>query len=249
MITEGRNQGQRDALADAPLAISSGSAITFGVMRVTFDRFAFDSERRELLEHGRSIHLPPKVYRLLEILIEGAPRALSKQDLLEAIWRQTFVEESCLAGLVNDLRTALGDRPRNAQFVRTVHGFGYAFIGMLVTGNPPIHAGTIVFRGQELPLRQGVNVLGRDASTDVQIDDPTVSRSHASITLTANTATVEDLASKNGTFLDGVRLTGSAPLAEGQAIVLGDAQLVFRRSLTSASTVSVLLKAGGSQSR
>jgi hypothetical protein len=187
-------------------------------MRTTFDRYAFDSERRELLRDGESIHLPPKAYRLLEILIESAPRALSKQALCESIWPQTFVEESSLAGLVNDLRSALGDRHTRA--------------------------GTIIFRGQELPLHDGVNVLGRDGTCDVQIDDPTVSRSHATITLEKTSTTIEDLASKNGTFLDGVQLIGTAPLAEGQTIVLGDARLVFRRTLTSASTVSVMQKPG-----
>jgi DNA-binding winged helix-turn-helix (wHTH) protein len=209
-------------------------------MRVTFDRFVFDSERRELIEHGQSIHLPPKAYRLLEILIESAPRALSKQDLHEAIWPQTFVEEGNLAGLVNDVRAALGDRPRKPRFIRTVHGFGYAFCCTLMVDSPPPRGGIIIFRGLELPLRDGVNVLGRDASADLQIIDPTVSRSHASITLQGESATIEDLASKNGTFIDGVRLTGSAPLSEGQAVLLGDARLVFRRTLSSASTVSLM---------
>jgi DNA-binding winged helix-turn-helix (wHTH) protein len=209
-------------------------------MRVTFDRFAFDSERRELLERGQSLHLGPKAYRLLEILIESAPRALSKKDLHEAIWPETFVEEGNLAGLVNDLRAALGDRPRKARFIRTVHGFGYAFCCTLTVDAPPPRAGIIVFRGQDLPLCDGINILGRDASADVQIDDPTVSRNHAAITLHGDTATIEDLASKNGTFIDGAQLTGSAPLVEGQAVVLGDARLVFRRTLSSASTVSVL---------
>lgn len=209
-------------------------------MRVSFDHFTFDSERRELLHHGQSVHLPPKAYRLLEILIESAPRARSKKDLHEAIWPQTFVEESNLAGLVNDLRAALGDRPRKARFIRTVHGFGYAFCCSLTADSPRPRAGTIVFRGQELPLHDGVNVLGRDASAGVQIDDPTVSRNHATITLLGNSATIEDLASKNGTFIDGVPLTGSAPLVEGQTIVLGDARLIFRRTLDSGSTVSVL---------
>jgi DNA-binding winged helix-turn-helix (wHTH) protein len=209
-------------------------------MTVSFDRFAFDSARRELLDQGQPVHLPPKSYRLLEILIESAPRALSKKDLHEAIWPQTFVEEGNLAGLVNDLRTALGDHPRKPRFVRTVHGFGYAFCCALSEDSAPVRAGTIVFRGQELPLRAGTNILGRDASADVQIDDPTVSRNHATITLSGDNATIEDLDSKNGTFLDGEKLRGSAALAEGQKIVLGDAAMIFRRTLTSASTVSVL---------
>jgi DNA-binding winged helix-turn-helix (wHTH) protein len=214
-------------------------------MLVTFDRFAFDSERRQLLEDGQAVHLSPKAYRLLEVLIANAPRALSKKDLHEAIWPLTFVEEGNVAGLVNELRTALGDRSRKPRFIRTVHGFGYALSCALTPDSAPSRAAIIIFRGQELPLGEGANVLGRDASADVQIDDPTVSRNHASITLSGDAATIEDLDSKNGTFIDGVKLTGSAPLAEGQDVVLGDARLVFRRNLKSATTVSVLRTQGG----
>lgn len=209
-------------------------------MHVTFDHFAFDSDRRALLDDGQPVHLSPKAYRLLQILIESAPRALAKKDLHEAIWPQTYVEEGNLAGLVNDLRSVLGDRPRQPRFIRTVHGFGYAFCCSLSADAPSGHGATITFRGQELPLRDGVNVLGRDSSADLHIDDPTVSRNHAAITLREDGASIEDLDSKNGTFLDGERLTGSAPLAEGQAVVLGDARLVFQRTSSTASTVSVL---------
>jgi pSer/pThr/pTyr-binding forkhead associated (FHA) protein len=83
-----------------------------------------------------------------------------------------------------------------------------------------------------------VNVLGRDATADVLIDDSTVSRKHAAIDIRPNVATIEDLSSKNGTFLDGVKLDGSAPLREGQAIVLGDASVVFRRTRARGSTVT-----------
>src|SRR5438105_3410390 len=204
-------------------------------MRVTFDRFTFDSERRELLEDAHPIHLGPKAFLLLEILIGGSPRAFSKSELYEQIWPDTFVDESNLPGLVNELRSALGDRRRKSRFIRTVHGFGYAFCAQLQSRSS---AAFIVFRGRELPLREGVNTLGRDASADVQIDDHTVSRKHAAITVRADGATIEDLESKNGTFLDGVRLNGSAPLHEAQTIVLGDASLVFRRS-PGGSTVTI----------
>jgi len=209
-------------------------------MHITFDRFAFDSERHELCDKGQPVHLSPKAYQLLEILIESAPRALAKKELHEAIWPRTFVEEGNLAGLVNDLRSVLGDRPRQPRFIRTIHGFGYAFCGTLGADAPSGGGATITFRGQKLPLRDGVNILGRDSSADLQLDDPTVSRNHAAITLRGDVASIEDLDSKNGTFLDGERLTGSAPLAEGQAVVLGDARLVFQRTSTTASTVSVL---------
>lgn len=208
-------------------------------MRLTFDRFTLDSERRELLDGTQPVHLGPKAFFLLEILIGGRPRALSKKELYERVWPDTFVDESNLPGLVNELRSALGDRRRKPRFIRTVHGFGYAFCGQIQSdaGRPP--AAFIIFRGRELPMCEGVNTLGRDPSADVQIDDSTVSRTHATITLQDDSATIEDLDSKNGTFLDGVKLNGSAPLPDRQTIVLGDASLVFRRTPVAGSTVTV----------
>jgi len=208
-------------------------------MRVTFDRFTFDSERRELLQGTQPVHLGPKAFTLLEVLIGGSPRAFSKKELYERIWPDTFVDESNLPGLVNELRGALGDRARKPRFIRTVHGFGYAFRGELKSDDRGAPAAFVFFRGRELPLREGVNTLGRDPSADVQIEDDTVSRKHATITLNAGSATIEDLASKNGTFLDGVQLHGSFPLNDRQTIVLGDASLVFRRSRSRGSTVTV----------
>src|SRR5712692_865516 len=209
-------------------------------MRVVFDRFAFDSERRELLDGTAPVHLGPKAFLLLEILIANHPRALPKQELYESIWEDTVVDESNLAGLVNELRTALGDRARKPRFIRTVHGFGYAFCGDLKNESPqPSRAGVVVFRGRELPLQEGENVLGRDATADVLIDDTTVSRKHASITIRDGAVTIEDLSSKNGTFLDSVKLTEPAPIHDGQTIVLGDASILFRRSSSAGSTATI----------
>jgi DNA-binding winged helix-turn-helix (wHTH) protein len=208
-------------------------------VRVVFDRFAFDSERRELLDGTKPVHLGPKAFRLLEILIASRPRALRKQQLYESIWENTFVDESNLAGLVNELRTALGDRARKPRFIRTVHGFGYAFCGDLKSENPPARSGSVVFRGREFPLQEGENVLGRDATADVLIDDTTVSRKHAAITIRDGAVTIEDLSSKNGTFLDSVKLTEPAPIHDGQTIVLGDASILFRRSSSAGSTATI----------
>jgi DNA-binding winged helix-turn-helix (wHTH) protein len=208
-------------------------------MRVVFDRFAFDSDRRELHHGQETVHLGPKAFRLLEILIANSPRALSKQELYESIWQDTVVDESNLAGLINEVRTALGDKPKTPKYIRTVHGFGYAFCCDVKGEGAPVHAGFVVFRGREIPLREGVNVLGRDASADIQIDDATVSRKHAAIEIRADGAILEDLASKNGTFLDGDKLAAPVPIREGQTIVLGDAAIVFRRSRGRGSTITI----------
>src|ERR1043165_4501095 len=200
-------------------------------MRTTSDRFTLDSEQRTLFDGAAPVHLGPKAFRLLEVLVAEGPRAFSKQELYERIWPDTFVDEWNLAGLVNEVREALGDEARKPRFIRTVHGFGYAFVGQRRDAAVPAgeDAGaTIHFRGRELPLRDGENVLGRDAPADVQIADATASRRHAVITV-GETTTLRDLDSKNGTFIDGTRLTAPQTLADGQTFVLGDAAVVFRR--------------------
>ena len=201
-------------------------------MRVTFDRFTFDSERRVLLDGTQPVHLGPKAFRLLEILIDNKPRALSKAQLYEQIWPDTFVDEGNLAGLVNEVRAALGDSARNARFVRTVHGFGYAFTAE--EASPP--AALVIFRGREIPLRPGENILGRDPSADVCVDDVTVSRRHATL-MVGETVVLRDLDSKNGTFIDGVRLNEPREIGDGETFVLGDASLVFRRSPSATVTI------------
>jgi DNA-binding winged helix-turn-helix (wHTH) protein len=206
-------------------------------MRVAFDRFVFDSEQHQLQRDGEPVHLVPKAFCLLEILIERRPRPIAKRELCERIWHDTVVDESNLAGLINELRTALGDRARKPRFIRTVHGFGYAFCGE--SGETAQSRAFVVYQAQQLPLREGLNVLGRDATADVQVDHVTVSRKHAAIEVRGDEATIQDLSSKNGTFVDGVRIEGASPLRGGQTVVLGDASLVFRTSTTPGSTISI----------
>lgn len=208
-------------------------------MRLTFDRFVLDVGRRALLEDGKPLHLSPKGFALLELLLREAPRALSQQEIVDAVWPDTFVETGSLASLIKEVRSLLGDSRREPKYIRTVHGFGYAMCCPVAQTEGPRRAGTLVFNGEEIPLYEGVNVLGRDPSAGVMIDHETVSRRHASITIAPDSVTLEDLQSKNGTFIDGHRLTGAVPLPSGTTFVLGDARVTFRRSGAIGSTVTV----------
>ena len=96
-------------------------------MQVRFSDFVLDTDTRELLRDSRPIHLSPKAFQLLELLVETRPRALPKDTLYNRLWPNTFVVEANLSNLVGEVRAALGDNPRRPRFVRTVHGFGYAF--------------------------------------------------------------------------------------------------------------------------
>ena len=202
-------------------------------MHVVFADCTFDSETRELLRGGAPVHLSPKAFRLLELLLEERPRAFSKQELQEKLWPKTFVSEANLAGLAAEARRAIGDPARGSKLLRTVYGFGYAFSGEVREAKSPgvsREARFLLERdGEEVELESGENILGRDAAAPVLIDDGTVSRRHARITIASGAAAIEDLGSKNGTFLNGKRLgTGPLPLAGGDQIQVGSVFLTFR---------------------
>jgi DNA-binding winged helix-turn-helix (wHTH) protein len=95
-------------------------------MRVRFGDCIFDSDTRELFHHGKPVHLAPKAFRLLELLVENRPRALSKEELLQQLWPKTYVSEGNLPGLAAEIRRAIGEGPEGTV-LRTVYGYGYAF--------------------------------------------------------------------------------------------------------------------------
>jgi len=204
-------------------------------VRFQFGDCTFDRDTRELWRGGKTVHVEPKALRLLELLLENRPKALSKQDLQEVLWPKTFVSERSLARLVADLRTALGEGASEARFIRTLHGFGYAFSGDVVSTEPPRAAPIVsdvsfrlIWGEREVALAQGDNILGREPDALVWIDSGSVSRRHARILVEGERATLEDLGSKNGTFLDGRKIDTRVPLSNGSQIKVGSASLVFR---------------------
>jgi DNA-binding winged helix-turn-helix (wHTH) protein len=94
---------------------------------VTFSAFAFDPDQRQLRRAGQDVHLTPKAFDLLALLIHEAPRVLRKRELHEQLWPETFVSDATLVGLIKELRRALGDGDLGTPMIRTAHGVGYAF--------------------------------------------------------------------------------------------------------------------------
>ena len=193
----------------------------------------FDRESRELSRAGRPVPISPKAFLLFDLLLARRPTAFSKAELHEAIWPDTFVVETNLANLVAELRVALGEKGRRDGFVRTVHGFGYAFSGEAVEEDPKDRHGgvsgvALITDGGTFALANGENVLGRDPAAEVFLDDTAVSRRHARITVRNSRATLEDLGSKNGTFLGGKPVTAPALLRDADAILLGSVLLTVR---------------------
>jgi DNA-binding winged helix-turn-helix (wHTH) protein len=197
-----------------------------------FGEFTLDPDTRELLSNGTSVHLSPKAFDLLALLVANRARAVSKSELQQRLWPSTFVEETNLASLVAEIRRALHDSPANSRFVRTVYGFGYRFIGVIPEGDadrseqPAVKLWLMVER-RPIPLLEGINVIGRAADAAVQIDSPGISRHHARILVAHGKATLEDLGSKNGTYVNGTRVT-KRDLADGDEVRLGLSVSTFR---------------------
>ncbi|MEZ5557816.1 MAG: winged helix-turn-helix domain-containing protein [Pseudomonadales bacterium] len=94
-----------------------------------FGEFELDLRTRELRQLGEPVALQNKVFDLLAYLIEHRDEAVSKDQLIEAIWPGTVVTESVLTRAVMKARKALGEDSADAVSIRTVHGFGYRFAG------------------------------------------------------------------------------------------------------------------------
>ncbi|HXD16458.1 MAG TPA: FHA domain-containing protein [Vicinamibacterales bacterium] len=203
-------------------------------MQVRFGEFTIDTESRQLRRNDAECHLSPKAFEFLRLLIEHRPRALSKAELHERLWPSTFVSEATLTSLVAEVRGALRETARDGHFVRTVHRFGYAFNGTATAHEgpapqPPHRARCwIVWQWGQVGLIDGEHVLGRDADVAVWLESPSVSRHHARIRVSGAGATIEDLASKNGTYVRGERLARPSPLADGDEIRLGSVLVKFR---------------------
>jgi len=217
------------------------------VSAVAFGDFVLDPDAREVRRGDEPVLLSPKAYQLLEVLILNRPKALSKSALQDRLWPDTFVVDKNLVNLIAEIRIALGDDAAHPRFVRTIHRFGYAFRDSTAgpsASRKPGHGKDARFRlvwtGGRASLTDGEYVLGRDPDLELFLDSRDVSRRHARITIDGDAATIEDLESKNGTYVTERKLEAATRLVDGDTIRLGSFQLTFTaiRSRGSTETVS-----------
>lgn len=198
---------------------------------MTFGEFHLNPATRQLLRGDAEVHLSPKAFDLLSILIARRPEVVTKEALRDRLWPGTNVVDANLNNLASEIRSALDDDPQRPQFLRTVHRVGYAFCGQVdeETSQP---RGWLIWNDKTIPLANGNTMLGRDPQCAVWIDAPGVSRRHASIRIAgegaAAKAQIEDLASTNGTLVDGRAIPGPTDLRDGHEITIGEATLTFR---------------------
>jgi len=179
-------------------------------------------------QEGREVRLRPRAMEVLVRLALTAGRLASKRDLLDSVWREEFVSDHALAQVIAELREALGDDARSPSYIENIPRRGYRLVAEVIPieeAAAPAPTVTPAFKLQGLerdyPLSPGVNVIGRIEEATVCIDVSEVSRCHARIVVEGATATLEDLGSKNGTFLNGRRLETPVTLTNGDEIGIG----------------------------
>src|SRR5258708_32735307 len=112
-------------------------------MRVHFGPFLFDPATRELLQDGERVHLSPKSFDLLQILIERRPAMVAKSELQDRLSPDVEVLEANLGNAAAEIRKALGDDPKSPRYIATVSRRGYRFCAAveqeIAVAGPPVH--------------------------------------------------------------------------------------------------------------
>ncbi len=202
-----------------------------------FGRFVFDSRLRALSSGGAELNLSPKAFALLEALVEARPAPVSKEVLYERLWPETFVEAGNLHNLVSEIRRTIGDAAH--ETVRTIHGVGYSFDARDAEASSGISPFTLEVGGEEIHLPLGEAIIGRDPGAHVVIDSADVSRQHIRLFVADDHVTVEDLGSKNGTFVHGERIAAPAVLSgDHDEVRVGRTKVVLRKRGNVAKTVT-----------
>jgi hypothetical protein len=152
--------------------------------------------------------------RLLSIHLEGNPRREAFREARAKVEHQAGGHT-----LAGEVRLPLGSDAKN---LRT-----------LAPGDVPVKQSSgancwLLDRGKQIPLKVGLNIVGRLPDNDVVIDDATVSRRHCAIVVHSDlTIEVHDVASKNGTMVNGSKINGPTRLRDGDEIGLSDRRLTF----------------------
>ena len=220
-----------------------------------FGPFEADLRTGELRRAGKTVELQELPFRILAALVERPGELVTREELRAVGWPgDVFVDfEHGLNKAVSKIRMALVDRQDQPRYVATLAGRGYRFVAEVELVEPKEPAGVraprttcrILWDSRTIPLPAGPNVIGRDPQATVWVDSSTVSRRHAVVVVSPEGATLEDLGSKNGTYLGGRRVEGPTPLRDGDELAVGSARMTFHSSATASTQTATGRPPGG----
>ena len=190
-------------------------------------------ETRGLLRAGRPVPLSDRAAALLALLLKRSPQPATNEALSRDLWPQTALPDGRISGLVLELRGAIEQKGEPEILRKTSAPDGYVFAARAVEDRRPVISGVgyryrLFWDDREIPLEQGENVIGRDRDAHLRVDEGDVSRRHARVVVDGDRATLEDLASSNGTFCNDRRLKKAVALSDGDRITVGPVHLIFR---------------------
>jgi DNA-binding winged helix-turn-helix (wHTH) protein len=192
-----------------------------------FGLFVVDVDAAELRKGNQKIALRPKCFDLLIDLIEHRGKLVTKEQLMQRVWRDVIVNDATISRTVAGLRAALGDDAEKPLYIETISRRGYKFIAD-VAGETTAPAGYALIHGaKEHPLHRGSQVIGRGRDVDIPLYTHSTSRHHARIEIDLDRVTLVDLDSRHGTFVNGKRISGSVELAAGDQIEIGGERLIL----------------------
>ena len=198
-----------------------------------FGEFAYDAANRSLVRGSEEIALTPKTRDLLLLFLENPARLLTRREISESLWQDVAVTDDALRFQVSELRRALGDGTES--WIRTIPREGYRWEVAVAwerdSGSSHPAPGEISYRlvleNREVDLKRGENIVGRDPDAVLWIDHTSVSRHHARIRI-GEEATLEDLQSKNGTYLREEKISSVRELVDKDEIRIGPVSMIFR---------------------
>lgn len=223
---------------------------------IKFAEFELDVGAYVLRRPDGPLRLEKLPMEVLILLVQRAGTLVQRSEIQAMLWRpDVYIEHgSAINTAVRKIRRTLGDDADNPRFVETVVGKGYRFIAAVeIDASPQARSSAShgrssapwprlfpsysVTRGRkEFILETGETVFGRDATAGVFVDHPSVSRRHARISIGSQGAVLEDLKSRNGTFVNGRRIDGPTNIEHGALIGLGPITLTFIVMAAPAST-------------
>lgn len=211
-----------------------------------------------LSRREETVQIRPKLMDVLSFLAQQSGEVVSKDEIIAAVWARQYMAESVLTRSIAELRRILGDRVVEPRFIETITKRGYRLLAPVerVGGPAPaqvpaarpaspqvpssmgVHTCGLCWGEQEIPLSEGENIIGRTSGALVRISSSRVSRRHARIVVTGGRAVLEDLGSKNGTYVRGRKIHRPVDLSDGDEICFGRDVVVFRFCYPTGTTLT-----------